>query len=384
MSGGTNLLVTKYLVALGTFNRTAVGKRIISTANRPIVNTDVLIGSAGGNTMSSLSNNCALGGMGSNTILMFSCLNCHARRVPMGKGRIVGIALGRGSRILSRILIINCTINDGQAISNTISHVGGRSVGGKMMADPTRTLGNGITNIIVSRTNNSPADSPDVHIHKASSLSNNGSPLIVVSNIFTSVAVFGALTPNSVRDLAVLGSTSRATRCNSHNTSNIVIIAATGNGLKCSDLDCGNRFNMGAICGGLSVVSTSRCHRATGSLKLACASVNNSAGFLRRVRHGANLARGRGVSFSSNASASDLHTSLKFVLHRKTLGGSSVGGFATGLSNARCLFSGRLGLRLKVFNSRHGDGVRCSVRGVFCSTATCGPACPRMEGGGNR
>ncbi len=64
------------------------------------------------------------------------------------------------------------------------------------------------------------------------------------SGVFT--ANVKGVGPGSVRDVAILGSTSTTTVCNSRTTGNIVIIAAGENRTKDASIDCSKAISIGA------------------------------------------------------------------------------------------------------------------------------------------
>lgn len=67
-------------------------------------------------------------------------------------------------------------------------------------------------------------------MHNVSAFTDGASPLIFVSGMRMSVDSLGTLSPRMVRKFSVLGSTATATLCKTHNTGNIVLVAAEGNG----------------------------------------------------------------------------------------------------------------------------------------------------------
>lgn len=286
-------------------------------------------------------------------------------------------ALTRGVPIapVSSLVAIKCTAKDLGALSNSMRGVARARVGGSRVAGPLRTVHKHIPNLAVRHKSGNPTTLSTMHLQKAASLADNGSPLVVISKMFNSLDVLASVCPASVRDFAVLGSTSRATRCNSQKTSNIVRIAAGGKVDNEARMTCGNDFKISAICGGLGVLSNSRCHHITSRHNVSVLSGKGGASFRGRVRR-AKLRRGRRVTFCNNSDRSDCHISLNFVSHRKIVLGRSVGGFASGVGVGRGVFSNFLGYRLKVFNSVRGGRGLISCRGAFCSTTAFGPACP--------
>lgn len=287
----------------------------------------------------------------------------------------------RGPKLipLSSLVAMKCTAKDVGGLSNFIRGVARLRVGQSRVAGPLSTVHNHIPKLAVRQKAGKRTTLSTIHLQNAASLADNGSPLVVISKMFNSLGVLASVCPASVRDFAVLGSTSRATRCNSHKTSNIVRIAAGGNVDNGAHIDCGNDFNVASICGGLDVLSTGNFQRITSRQKLSVLSLKGGASFRGRVRR-AKFRRGRRITFCNNSSTSDCHISLKCMSQRKIVRGRSVGGFASGVGVDRGVFNGFVHYRLNVFNSIRGGRGLFSCRGAFCSTTAFGPAFPGRGG----
>lgn len=206
-----------------TFTRDRVSNGIAtSRSNDPIVNTSVGIMKAGANAIASVSNGFALD-TPTNTGLRVACVN--VRDGSMGTNGGVGVILSTSSRTLSRIVIITCNARGGDTFANSTTVMNSRRVNGIRMAGTMSTLGNGTTNIRVCANDNRPNSAPAVHVHNFGSVGTKGSPLVILSNSPCNNSL-GSVGPTSMRDVAMLGSTSSATLCNTHNNGNIVLVAA--------------------------------------------------------------------------------------------------------------------------------------------------------------
>lgn len=121
--------------------------------------------------------------------------------------------------------MINCNARGGIAMANSITDMSNRRLGTSPAAGLAGNVMNHVPNIVnfraTSRPNNNNAA---VHVHNAGSL-NDGSPLIMVSNIPSHSNNVGQLGPARVRSVSMLGSTS-TTVCNTHTTGNMVLVAA--------------------------------------------------------------------------------------------------------------------------------------------------------------
>lgn len=254
---GLLLALLMLLVSAGTFTRQlATANGMASTTNLRIVNTSMLRGNATGNIIAGLSKRFSLD-MKRGTALMVSFVNCGAVR--MGTAAGVGVALRRSGRLLSRIMIVNCKDIGHGSMAATMSAISAGSLSRHPVMSTTRTLRNGTTNISIVRPDNRPNKNVDVHMHNAASFGNDGSPLCMISNI--PISGVGFLSPGSVRDLSVLGSTSSTTVCNSHTTGNIMLVAAGTKTRNGTGITLGMRCNVAGMTGDVSTLGARRCHR---------------------------------------------------------------------------------------------------------------------------
>lgn len=240
--------------------RQAVAK-IISSSVKPLVNIGMLVGNADGKYVASLSNGFALAAARTGPIVMFSCVNCAARRVPIGNGTPVGMVVTKSARRLRRIII--ATLNVGHS-RGTLS-CGMRRIGASTVASGGSTgfigsLDNGMTNIGVGTSSSNMNNMSGMIVHNAGSVVRSSGTLCMVSNIpvfsnhnatkngrFSSRKSSRPVTsvgPRSVRSVSILANTTTTTLCNSRTTGNTVIVAAGGNGRNGIDLaiDDGARF----------------------------------------------------------------------------------------------------------------------------------------------
>lgn len=259
---------TLLLIDALAFTRDGIDNAIGSTGNRPLVNMDIVRINAGGNTIASVGNGCALG-IGPKTGLGLSCVKFASGAVGTDNGdRVI---LSRSGATLGRIIIMNCNAVHHGSMASSVAAIGTGSLGGKICASPTRVLRNGIPKLIMA-SSNSPDNSADVALHNTSSLQAKRTvrPCCIVSNVpKISVSV---ITPSSVRDVSILHSTSTATVCNSGTTGNIVVVAAGGNGggRRHIGMSCSNCMNFSRVSGALSVTSTSSVQNCMGTGGLSC------------------------------------------------------------------------------------------------------------------
>lgn len=217
----------------------AIAKRIISIASRPVVNTDMIMGNAAGKAVASFSNGFALSIRGKRA-LRVSCVKCITRSMGMVNGRPIGIIVTRSARALSRIIIMNASVG-GDSLAKTITDIDSGILRRGPIAGMGRTLRNHITNIFVSRPAH-PASSTSVGVHNVGAVGKSASPVCIVSNVIVSgsFSKFGTIGLGSITSVRILGSTSTATLCNSHNSGNIIIVAAGGNGGNRNGISCSN------------------------------------------------------------------------------------------------------------------------------------------------
>lgn len=233
----------------------AIGNRIISRGNRPVVNTGIVIRNAAGNVVASLSNGFSLR-YPMNSALGADCVNCLTQAIGMAKGvGTLGVALGRSARALSRMIIINCNAVGGSSLANSITSIGTRRVVGQGPIGLKRNLRKTTTNMSIVHSSNSPRKNFSVHVHNITAIGNSTSPLCMISNIRMKASV-SFLGPGSMRSVRVLGSTSTATVCNAHNTGNIVVVAAGGNNGKGTGIGFSTGCTLRFGSGGVSITST--------------------------------------------------------------------------------------------------------------------------------
>lgn len=245
-----------YAAALSCTRR-VISNMIGSIANRPVVKTGMIRGKAAGNSVASVSNGFSFSVSGPIIALSISCVKCRPRSCTCGKRKDIVVVLGRSLRGLSRIIIINCNITGGQSLANSITSIGKRGLRRATSFDTTRTLRKETTNIAVLSADTGPNRSIRIHIHNGHSLGTAGSPLCIISNVPV-IITLDRLDPSSVRSIRILGSTSTATVCKSHNTGNIVLMAAGGKGRNGIRISCGNCMNMRRTTHGVRVFSNKR------------------------------------------------------------------------------------------------------------------------------
>lgn len=206
-----------------------IGKQVISAGKRTIVKTGMGLGKDGRKAVASISKGFSLRGM-SRSVLVMSCVNFRRRRITVGKQGCMGIVLGRGSRLLSRIIMIKCNTRGGIGLAKTITDLSIGRLRDQPVADTSRDLTNGVTNMRVTRSSNvTNTSNTRVAVHKLNALG-GASPLVLVSKIVSpGVSMMG---PTSVRDVSILGSTTSTSVCNSRTTGNIMLIDAGGKGTR--------------------------------------------------------------------------------------------------------------------------------------------------------
>lgn len=238
-----------------------IGNEVLSSANRPVVNTDVVRGNAAGKAVASVSKGFSLDISSSGTVLIISCLNCGSIRLSTSSGGLGRVILGRSARVLSRIIMINCNTIGGSSLANTMTSISAGRLATTNVSDTTNTVRNMIPNIGVRHSSGGPNDKCGVLVHNLGAIDNDAGPLVMVSNIpNTRLRGVG---PSSVRGVSVLGSTSSATVCNSETAGKIMVIAAGEKGTKTPGIDCSNSIKFGGCVGTPSVVSKRRCIRLT-------------------------------------------------------------------------------------------------------------------------
>lgn len=247
-------MATLLLVYGMTFTRVGIAKVMASPSNRPIVNTGILIGRASVKTVASLSKRFAMGTPRGNSLII-SCVNCLAGAVGVSNGGGVGIILDRSDGTLSRMVIVNCNDMGGRGLASSISGVASRTIGRHPMTALKRTLTNGLTNIHTRDADNIPNRRLRVHVHNIGAVGNDDSPLCIVSNM--PCRDVDSVGPTSITSVRILGSTSTASVCNTHNTGKIVLVRA-GRNDSGPTIAFSNFCNLRSPRGCMDVVSTGR------------------------------------------------------------------------------------------------------------------------------
>lgn len=212
----------------------AVGKIMLSFGGRPVVNTDIFVPKADVKMTASLSKGCMLGMPTGAGGVRFSCVKCRGGIIPFGPGSL-GIfhiiAVGRSDNVTLRsIAVMTFTGRGGRSMLNSISAVGPTRLGAAddgLAAKFTK----GLTKMITCREDKRPNRSGTrFFVHNIAAFKAKGtSPLVLVSGVRLASSSLTELGASSVTDFSVLGSTATATLCNTHNTGNIVLMAAGRN-----------------------------------------------------------------------------------------------------------------------------------------------------------
>lgn len=260
MKGGVHCGIRKRRVSIcgpRRSERGTVAKLIVSITGRPIVNTSIIMVKSAGKYVASFSKGFSLRISRFPIGLRVDCVNCGSRRMAMHSAGAVRIMLHRSARALSRIIMIKCNSRGGTGLAKTITSIGvSRIVNGHPLSRTTSTLRNAIPNLFISDSNGTPNGDGSFRVHNTCSMNVGGSsnscndtvgPLVLVSGIRKSLSVIG---PRSVRAIAILGSTTSTTVCNTHTTNNMVLIAAGHPGKRASfRLGCGGGFTFTATVG---------------------------------------------------------------------------------------------------------------------------------------
>lgn len=230
-----------------TFTRASIANGMMtSRSNRPIVNTSVGMTNAGANAIASISKGFDLG-IPTNSGLRVACVNVGPRAIGTDSG--VGVTLASSGGSLSRIVIANCNGFGGSSFANTTTSVSATGLDSIPSLSIRSGLSNGVPKISVSSFSNRPNTVGCVHVHNVNSVGTNGSPLVIVSNApigsngldnfgskdakdncgNSNAGTLSALGDGSVRSVAIVGSTTTTSLCNSHTTGNILIVAAGDN-----------------------------------------------------------------------------------------------------------------------------------------------------------
>lgn len=270
----------------------AIGKHILSTrSGRPLVKTAIGVPNASVNIIASVSNGFSLRIPSGSGALIVRFLNVDALATGVPTGKILGMSLRPSARQLSRIIIANCNGFSGSSFANSTGALQKSLLGGIPIMSMRRGLRNVAPNMSVSKGSNRPNTGRDVHVHNVKSFGTSGRPLFIVSkmpiaskdldNNSTSTTCVGgsgagvvdALGPSSVRGVAIVGSTTTTSLCNSHTTGNIVLVAAGGNAGKHTGTALGVSKNFSG--------TTIRFHPALGKRRHERLVCRNLVGFRR-------------------------------------------------------------------------------------------------------
>lgn len=222
----------------------ALANAMLSRAKRPVVKTGVLIGNAAGKAAASLSKRFSLSMSHVPTALVVSCVNCNGRRVGTATKGVLGMIVTPSGGIVRRIIIANCNAFGGSTCTNSTSAIGTSGVGSVPTISFGSLLRNGTPKMRFDSSSNRPKTSSSLGVHNVKSFGTDGSPLCMVSKVpvhsnsvgavdsSTNLSVVSAVGDSSVRGVAVVGSTTTTSLCNSHTTGNMMLVAAGGNGDK--------------------------------------------------------------------------------------------------------------------------------------------------------
>lgn len=256
------LYVLDYALRLFT-RRVGIRNVICSPSKRAIPNTGIDVGDGPTiNAIASVSKGFDLG-TSINSILIFAFVNCRPVRCGLATTSAgLGIHFASSSRLLSRMIMMNCNMRGGDMLSSTIDHIADRRLSGNGPAGVRGTLGNGISNMRVVSGSNRPNTRSGVHVQNANAIGGS-SPLCVMSNVPSRDNV-DRLGPSSVRSVRILGSTTSTTVCKTHNTGNIMLVAAGGNAGKGTALGCRFACNVRGPSGGISLLNDTSCRVLVG------------------------------------------------------------------------------------------------------------------------
>ncbi len=241
--GHLSLLLYLLLLSINLVTRIAIDNAICSSLNSNTVNTAMHRGKASGTAIASVSNGFDVGISANRTALLIDCMNFRSIRRHLSNEAALAVALIPSTRVVSRLIIINCNIVGHDSLANSISSVSRGTVGRNIGASLRRTVRNHVTNIRIARGSNTPNNNVSIRVHNVGSL-DNGRPLCIVSNVTvdngadSGADILTDVGPSSVAGVRILGSTSTATVCNSHTSGNIILVAAghnrrNGTGVRC-------------------------------------------------------------------------------------------------------------------------------------------------------
>lgn len=207
------------------------------------------------NMVASVSKFCVVAIPSGRSRLRFHFVKCRPEGVGINGRAAVGISLRRTASDLRRMIIITCNTRGGIAVAKSMTSIGVKDLGAPITGLD-GTLRNGITNVVSMRSDNRPKCSGSAFaVHKVNAFAKGASPLMVMSNIrHSSIGsacknTCGGVSPRSVIDVSLLGSTSTATMCNTGNTGNIVVVAAGHKSMNGPGVSVGTRANFAGFAG---------------------------------------------------------------------------------------------------------------------------------------
>lgn len=147
------------VIVIGTRTRTPIGRQgaggvsniVASRANLPMTKTGVMIGKAAGKAVSSVSKGFSLRTT-PKRVLRVSCVNFLPVRMGVSGGGAFSVLVGRSTRNLSRIIIVNCNAMGGESLAKTITSIGTTGVSTIPASATSRTLRKHVPKIIISGT----------------------------------------------------------------------------------------------------------------------------------------------------------------------------------------------------------------------------------------
>lgn len=226
----------------------AVSNGIASDAKRPLVNIGVALGKAGRKMVDSVSNGCSVHVPRLSKRLAFSCVKCGTVAITV-QGGVVGIALTRSARILSRMIIATLNVRGGtSSLACTARGMGKSRLAHTGSTGFVGTLRKGATNLMVAPGSANTNNSSGLLLHNGTSVLKGGRPLVVLSKIpvtshdatrvrstllsnngdASKKSNLSGVGPSSVTSVGVLGNTGTTTLCNSGTTGKILVVAAGG------------------------------------------------------------------------------------------------------------------------------------------------------------
>lgn len=251
-----------------------ISNGIRSTGKVPLVKTSMVVGKAGANVVASVRNGFTLS-TGRNSVVMVDCVNVGSTRIGIPTGKRVEIVLGRSSRLVSRIMIANCNSFGGTACAKSTSILGASGLRSLPIISMTRVVRTGVPKLDSMTDSSRPNSGTAIQIHKVTSVGTSARPLCMLSNIpMTSESVDNldtgtdtkklnlvrALGPTSVRDVAMLGSTTSTSLCKTGKSGNMVLVAAGGKGRNGVEIDVRTACNVASVTCGCHPVVKNRRH----------------------------------------------------------------------------------------------------------------------------